>query len=143
MEEQSKVKIGKTNIDKTLLELVLGILCWSIICQLSGVWFVKDKTGYSIGLWIGAIVAILSGIHMWWSLNKSLNFSQDAAVKMMTKYNIFRYLMIAVALALVMMSGFANPLSAFLALLGLKVAAYMQPFTHKVCSKFYKESEQL
>lgn len=126
-------------IDRTLLELCIGILCWGIICQAIGIWFVKDKSGYSIGLWLGVATAAAAAVHMWWGLNKALDFSQDSAVKVMTKYNIIRYFLIVFVLAFLMISGFANPLSAFLALMGLKVSAYIQPFTHKICSKFYKE----
>lgn len=130
-------KIG--SIDKTLLELSLGVFTWGIICQAVGIWPVEDKLGYSIGLWIGVFMALAAAVHMWWSLDKSLDYGRDAAVKIMTKHNVIRYLVIVVVLALVMVSGFANPLSAFLGLMGLKVAAYLQPFTHRVCVKFYKD----
>lgn len=126
-------------IDKTLLELSAGILFWGIICQAAGVWFVKDKTGYSIGLWMGVLLAAGAGIHMWWALDRSLDYGQDTAVKMITKHNIIRYLVIVAVMAFIMVSGFANPLSAFLGLMGLKVAAYLQPFTHRICVKFYKD----
>ena len=48
-------------------------------------------------------------------------------------------MVIVIVMALVMVSGFANPLAAFLGLMGLKVAAYLQPFTHRICAKFYKD----
>ncbi len=131
--------INMEKIDKTLLELSVGIFFWGIVCQAAGIWLVADKAGYSIGLWIGVFLAVAAGVHMWWALNKSLDYARDTAVKMMTKYNIIRYLVIVVVMALVMVSGFANPLAAFLGLMGLKVAAYLQPFTHRICAKFYKE----
>ncbi len=130
-------KAGKA--DKTLLELSLGIFFWGIACQAVGIWLVNDKIGYSIGLWIGIVLATAAGIHMWWALDRSLDFASATAVKMMTKYNIIRYLAIVASMGFVMISGFANPLSAFLGLMGLKVAAYLQPFTHKICIKFYRD----
>ena len=51
---------------------------------------------------------------MWWALDRSLDFASATAVKMMTKYNIIRYLAIVASMGFVMISGFANPLSAFL-----------------------------
>lgn len=68
-----------------------------------------------------------------------LEYAGDAAVKLITRHNIIRYMVIVIVMALVMISGFANPLSAFLGLMGLKVAAYLQPFTHKICAKFYQD----
>lgn len=120
--------------DRTLLELSVGIIVWGILCQGTAVWFVSDKTGYSLGLWMGTMLALAAGVHMWWALDKALDFARDTAVKMMTKYNILRYVVIVVVMALIMMSGFANPLAAFLGLMGLKVSAYLQPFTHKILS---------
>lgn len=118
--------------DRTLLELSIGIIVWGALCQLAGVWFVADKTGYSLGLWMGTLLAVAAGVHMWWSLDRALDFAQDMAVKLMMKHNIIRYVAIVAVMAGIMVSGFANPLAAFLGLMGLKVAAYLQPFTHKV-----------
>lgn len=137
-EERSGAKNSDVRINETLLELSIGVLFWGIAAQAVGVWMVEDKPGYSIGLWIGVFLAIASGIHMWWSLDRSLDYGRDTAVKLMTKHNIIRYLAIVVAMGLIMVSGFANPLAAFLGLMGLKVAAYLQPFTHRICAKFYK-----
>lgn len=135
--KESRKKIG--SIDKTLLELLVGILFWGAVCQAAGVWIVKDKPGYSIGLWIGVLLASLAGTHMWWALDRVLEYGGEAAVKLITKHNIIRYAVIVMVMVLVMISGFANPLSAFLGLIGLKVAAYLQPFTHKICAKFYHD----
>ena len=128
------MKKSKVRIDRTLLELSIGCLFWGLVCQLTVVWFVSDKKDYSIGLWMGVLLAVAAGIHMWWSLNYALDFAQDTAVKIMTKHNILRYVFIVVAMGAIMISGFANPLSAFLGLMGLKVSAYIQPFTHKICT---------
>ena len=138
MEEKQGGK-KKGIINNTLLELFVGILFWGVICQAAGVWIVKDKPGYSIGLWIGIFLAALSGTHMWWALDRFLEYAGDAAVKLISRHNIIRYMVIVIVMALVMISGFANPLSAFLGLMGLKVAAYLQPFTHKICAKFYQD----
>lgn len=138
MKEPTEFRIGKTKIDKTVFELAIGIVCWGMICQMAFVWFVQDKNGYSAGLWIGVFLALAAAVHMWWGLNKALDFPQASAVKAMTKYNIIRYFLIVLVMAFLMVSGFANPLSAFLALMGLKVSAYLQPFTHKIISKFLK-----
>lgn len=123
----------------TLLELSIGIILWGVLSQITLVWFVEDKSGYSMGLWIGTALALLAGFHMWWALDRALDCAQDAASKMIVKQSIIRYLVIVVALAAVMMSGFLNPLATFLGLMGLKVSAYLQPFTYKICSKFYKK----
>lgn len=139
MEEKNQIHMGRIKIDQTLAELCAGLILWGILCQIIGFFPAKDKSSYSIGLWYGVFTGILAGIHMWWSLDRALDFSSDAAVKAMTKSNILRYLFLVVMMGLVMISGFASPLSAFLGLIGLKVSAYIQPFTHKLFSKLRKE----
>lgn len=137
---QTEDKENRTK-DRTLHELCAGIVLWGLICEIIGVWFVADKTGYSLGLATGTLLGVLAGIHMWWAIDRALDFSESAASKMIVKHSMIRYLVIVAALALVMVSGFANPLSAFLGLMGLKVSAYLQPFTHRVCSYFYKKKD--
>lgn len=133
-EDRSRMKKKSFKVDRTLLELSIGNVLWGMLSQLTIVWFVQDKVGYSLGLWLGVILAVAAGAHMWWSLDRALDFTQDAAVKMMTKHNILRYVVIVIVVGIIMVSGVANPLSAFLGLMGLKVAAYIQPFTHKICT---------
>ncbi|WMC94122.1 hypothetical protein [Kineothrix sp. MB12-C1] len=139
MGKRNRMQRERKKIDRTLLELIVGIVFWGLLCQMTGIWFVADKLNYSIGIWLGTAVAAGAGAHMWWGLDRALNYSQDAAQKQLTKYNIIRYLFIVVVLAIIMLSEIANPLSAFLALMGLKVAAYAQPITHRICSSFYRE----
>lgn len=133
------MKIENLKSNKTLLELLIGILAWGIICQAAGMWLVKDKGGYSLGLWIGVFMALASAVHMWWGLDKMLSYSDGSAAKRMLANNILRYLLIAAALGVIMVSGTANPFSAFLALMGLKISAYIQPLIHKLCVRFYHD----
>ena len=51
-------------INDALPELILGILIYEIVVEFTGIWFVKDKLGYSNGLLIGAATAIGMAIHM-------------------------------------------------------------------------------
>lgn len=139
MEEKNLIHIGKIKIDRTLSELCAGIVLWGLVCQLIGIFPLTDKSSFSIGLWYGVLTGVLAGIHMWWSLDRALDCTQDTAVKRMTKHNILRYVIIVAAMGLIMVSGFASPLSAFLGLMGLKISAYIQPVTHKLFSRFIKE----
>ena len=54
-------------VNETVLELWTGILIWGAACQLIPIWFIKDKGGYSLGLWIGVILASAAAFHMWWT----------------------------------------------------------------------------
>lgn len=122
-------------IDKTLLELMIGILAWGVFWQIAGVWFVEDKLLSSIGLWIGVILALLAAVHMYWALNKALSLDEKGAQKVVMSHSLIRYGVIVLVLAVLGVTQLINPLITFLGVMGLKAAAYMQPFIHRFISK--------
>lgn len=132
MEKNRKIKI-----DATLFDLCLGIFLYGIVCQIV-VLFFSRKPEYSIGLWIGVILAMAGSVHMWWTIDRSLDMaSKDASKTVGTQY-LLRYFILVVVMGLLAVSGFANPLLAFLGYMGMKASAYMQPFTRKISSKIFK-----
>ncbi len=125
-------------INRTLFELGIGILIFGIVCQLFVV-FVQGKAGYSIGLWIGIVTALVAAFHMWWSLDRGLDFGEKAAVSYLTKHNMIRYAVIIIVIVVVAVTKVGNPLSAFLGIMGLKAGAYLQPLTKKISRCIYGE----
>jgi len=128
----------KIKINETLSELIMGIVLWGVIWQIAGIWFVTDKAGCSIGLWIGIVLAVIYAAHMYRSLDRALDLPEKDAQKYMVSRNILRYGMVVLILGILMITEAANPLCAFLGLIGIKAAAYMQPFTHKFLGKVKK-----
>lgn len=127
-----------TKINRTLFELEIGILIFGAICQVF-VAFVEDKAGYSIGLWIGILTAAFSAFHMWYTLDKGLDLGEKGAIGYLGRQNVIRYVIIFLLLIAVAVSRAGNPLSAFLGIMGLKAAAYMQPFTKRISRLLYGE----
>lgn len=119
-------------INESLPALCLGILIYGMLAELIGVWFVSDRFGYSLGLLLGVAAAEGMAFHMAWSLNKTYELDEGAATKQMQKYSTLRYGVLIVFFGILMLTKVANPLSAFLGVLGLKVSAYLAPFTHKI-----------
>lgn len=129
-------------INRALLELCLGIVCVGILCQLVGMWFVQSKLLYSIALWLGILLAFITALHMYRTLDKALDFGAEAS-KMVTKANLIRYGCIVIFFGIVLMTEVLNPLITFMGLMSLKVAAYLQPFTHKLSNKFFHEVDPI
>lgn len=119
-------------ISDVLPDLLIGILIYGVLCEVIGMFFVKNRLYYSIGLAIGIICAMAMAIHMAWSLNIALDLGEEGAVSKMKMHNLIRYGVLVVIFGLLMVSNVGNPLVAFLGIMGLKVAAYIQPFTHKL-----------
>lgn len=127
-----------TRMNRTLFELQTGILIFGVVCQLF-VFLTKDKVGYSIGLWIGIMTALLAAFHMWWSLDRGLSYGEKAAVSYLSRQNIIRYVVIVGVIAVIAVTETINPLSAFLGIMGLKAGAYLQPLTKKISRRIYGE----
>lgn len=127
-----------TRINRTLFELLVGICLFGLICQLFVV-LVSDKQGYSLGLWMGILIAGVSAVHMWWSLDRALDLGEKQAVRFMTTHNILRYLFIVAAFMLIIVRQAGNPLAAFLGIMGLKASAYMHFITKRISRLIYGE----
>lgn len=87
-------------------------------------------------------MAFITAVHMYRTLDKALDHGADA-VKMVTKANLIRYGCIVIVFGIVLLTGVLNPLISFMGIMTLKVAAYMQPFTHKLCNKFFHEVDPI
>lgn len=128
------------NMNRTLLEMQAGMLFFGLVCQVAGLIFAPDQGGYALSLWFGVAFAFAGSIHMYRTLDRALYCGKDASA-MVTRGYLFRYIVFGVALVLVAMTGFMNPLVFFLGYMGLKVTAYMQPLTHKLCNRLFHETD--
>lgn len=129
----------KKKIDPTLFELALGIFLYGIIFEVVLLFFSRNPA-YSLGLWIGVILAIAGAVHMWWSLDRGLDMDQKDAVKSMGVNNIIRYLILVIVMAILIYTEFANPIFTFCGYMGMKLSAYFNPLIHRFCAR--KASKQ-
>lgn len=127
-----KLKNWLNGLSDVLPDLLIGVLLYGVVCEAVGLIFVKDRLFYSIGLLIGILCAMGMAVHMAWSLNMALDLGESGAVKKMQLHNLLRYGIVVVVIFALWLSGIGNPVVAFLGIMGLKVAAYLQPFTHKL-----------
>ena len=132
-----KEHINKYN--RTMVELLGVILLWGGLVQITGVWFVKEPGAYSLGLWLGVGIGLLAGFHMWYSLDRAFSGSEGDVTKKMITANLLRYFVIFVLFAILAFTGVGNPVMVFVGIMGLKAAAYLQPFAHKLTVRFWKE----
>ncbi|MDE7222293.1 MAG: ATP synthase subunit I [Acetatifactor sp.] len=128
-------------MNRALLELDLGILFCGMICQLVGMWPAGHNKGlYSVSLWLGILLSLLGTWHMYRTLDRALDLG-DGAVKVMVSSNMLRYAALAIILGIIILTDALNPLIVYLGYMMMKVAAYLQPFTHKICNMFFHETD--
>lgn len=131
---------SEKKIDETLKELLLAILVFEIVAQIAGsiavaIFLKGGVLEYSLGLWIGAMLAFASAYHMWWSIDRNLSVNADnegGARAFAIKQNLIRYAVILLVFLGVCLTTFSYPLAAFLGIMGLKAGAYLQPLVRKV-----------
>ena len=129
-------------INRALVELWMGILFTGLVFQLVGMWFTEDKVLYTIALWIGIVLALVTVVHMYRTLDRALDLGAGAQ-KAVTVANMIRYAAVVIVFLIVLLTKVLNPLVTFLGIMSLKVAAYLQPFTHKLCNKIFHEVDPI
>lgn len=129
-------------LNRALLELIIGIVFLGVVIQVVGAFVVQELLKFSIAMWLGVAVAIISAVHMYKSLDKALSLGAGA-YSAATKSAMVRYFGWALFLGILMVTKVLNPIYAFIGLLTLKVAAYLQPFTHKFCNFIFRETDPI
>jgi len=133
--------------NRTLLEMHIGMLFLGLVCQIlvflcdivvRG--FDVDCLNYSLSLWFGVVLAMLSALHMYRTLDRSLD-QGDAAVKMILKGYGIRYVLIVLIMLMIIITKILNPLVVFVGYMSLKVTAFIQPITHRFTNYFFCETD--
>lgn len=115
-------------LNDALPGLICGILVYGAVVWAAGIWFVKDGISFTVGLFIGLALAVGMAVHMAWVLRDVVDFAdaRRAGGRIIAK-SILRYVIVIGVFAWMYISGFGNLIAAFVGLLGLKIAAYMEP----------------
>ena len=121
-------------INDTLPELLAGILWYGLVVLLVGVWFVKNRWYYVSDLAIGILLAMGMAIHIAIVIRDSLELAEKGAKHRVTLHYILRYAVILVVFVVTAYFGLGSVVALFIGVMGLKVGAYLQPFTHRVVS---------
>lgn len=126
--------------NRTLLELQAGIVFVGVVCQFVGAFFVERQGYYAKSLWFGVLMSLAASVHMYRTLDRGLDYGADAS-KVIFRGYLFRYAFLIFVLAVVMVTEVMNPLVLFMGYMSLKVAAFLQPFTHKFSNAFFHETD--
>lgn len=124
-------------LNDALPGLVLGIIIYGVLIQLTGVWFVEDKLRFSTGLWIGTGLAVWMAINIAQVLRDAVEiYGEDGARNRVIIKSVLRYFVVVIVFFVMMKFNLGNMVSAFIGVFGLKISAYLQPLAHKVILKF-------
>ena len=129
-------------INPALPGLLAGIVLYGVVIQFTGMWFVDDKQQYTIGLWIGILLAMGMAVNMAVVILDAVDVMGSTGTAVRTGFwSVLRYVVVIGAFVGVWYFEVGNLLVMFLGVMGLKVSAYLQPLLHRFILRlrgFYK-----
>ncbi|MBQ8040273.1 MAG: hypothetical protein IJ274_10460 [Lachnospiraceae bacterium] len=131
-------------LNNVLPELILGIIVYGVLAEVIGIWFVTDKLAYTIGLVAGVLMACGMAINMASVILDTMDGyvgEAGARVRVAGKAAL-RYCIVAVLFMVMAKFEIGNFYASFIGVLGLKISAYLQPFTHKVILKLQGRGDE-
>ncbi len=117
---------------QTLLWLLVGNIVYAAVVSILGAFFLHDRVRFILGVFLSSIGSCIVAIHLYFSLQKSLDLSEEEAAKRETGQAMIRMLiMIAVVVTGLVCSRWFHPLGVVLGAFSMKASAYIQSFFHK------------
>ena len=112
-------------INPALPGLLAGIVLYGVVIQFTGMWFVDDKQQYTIGLWIGILLAMGMAVNMAVVILDAVDVMASTGTAVRTGFwSVLRYVVVIGAFVGVWYFEVGNLLVMFLGVMGLKVSAY-------------------
>ena len=119
------------NTTEAVKEVLFGLFAYFIVASVPVLIFTKDKLKGEGGLIAGTIVAVIMLLSMSLTVEKAVHHTGNAQAYMGIM-SALRLLMVGVFLFVIVNWDLLNPITAFVGLMGLKLASYGQPFVHRL-----------
>ncbi|MBE5939475.1 MAG: hypothetical protein E7266_03665 [Lachnospiraceae bacterium] len=130
------MKIRKMSNYATLMELLAGILVYSIPVEIIILFVTERKLFSSVGFLAGVALAVFMTIHMAIIVEESVSRGEEGALKHVRFGYIIRIVVFLIVFLGLFFLGIGDVITALFGLISLKVSAYLRPLTHKVTQKF-------
>ncbi|MBR6478140.1 MAG: ATP synthase subunit I [Lachnospiraceae bacterium] len=141
MKQQKGLLERLRQINRTVLEMELGILFLAILFQLVSLPFPGERLARALSLLLGCVMAFAAVLHMYRILDRALDLDAESAQKAIYQGYVIRYLAAVIVILGTILTKWLNPLLVFLGIMTLKITAYLQPLTHKLCNKVFHETD--
>ncbi|MCR5421794.1 MAG: hypothetical protein K6E98_12415 [Lachnospiraceae bacterium] len=128
--------IDQIRTNKTLRELLIGAFVYCLLWETVLLVFTQRKLYHTIGLAAGFLVCAVLAAGMADSIDIAVDMDEKNAKAYLQRKSSLRYVIACVSIVVIEMTGIGNPLTFFAGIMGLKIGAYLQPFTHKMLNGF-------
>lgn len=114
---------------QTLFWLIVGNMIYAAVISIVGAFFFVDKISFTLGVFWSSIGACIVAVHLYNSLQRSLDMDEAGAAKRESGQAVIRMLiMIMVVAAGLALREWLHPCGVLVGMFALKVSAYVQPF---------------
>lgn len=117
-------------------ELLLLMALYGLLAEVIVLAATKDLLFHTIGLMVGVFLAMGMCIHMQISLEDAIDMGEAGAQKHISKTYGIRTAVVFLIMGILYYFKIGSIITGFIGIMSLKVAAYLQPFTHKYLKKY-------
>lgn len=128
-----KAWIQRSN--ETLIELIIGILAVNICTTISGAVISGNVLTFCLGELLGTVYAVFAVIHMAQTIEDSLDMPEDSSSKYAKRGYALRLVIAVVVMIIALKVPVFHFVGVFLAMMGLKIAAWINPLIHKLMTR--------
>ena len=121
--------------NQTLLELLTGIIVLGVGIQIVCLLVSKNYLYDAVGLWSGIGICCFSAIHMCRSIEDAVDLGEAGATKHVRLGYATRMVVTLLVAGAVIYFCIGNYVTLLIGVFPLKLAAYLQPVTHKLFHK--------
>lgn len=118
-------------LNPVLPDMIAIEIVFAVIIELVGIFFVKSKLQYSIGVILGMGLAIFMLVHMSIVILDAVEAVDKRGRRRVTFKALFRYLIIVLVVAACVYTKWGDPIACIVTIMGVKLAGYLQPVLHK------------
>lgn len=120
-----------------LIEILVGIMLYFVIGAIILLFVPVDTLPAVLGLLLGVILNFASMIHIAYVTEVVVNMRNR---KEASQYSIVRYLIrlliMGAVIVLAFFTKYLNMLTLVIGLFGIKMGAYLQPYTHRILERY-------
>lgn len=114
---------------KTLLYLIIGIVIYAAVVGTIGAVLLRGDVRFTLGVLWSSMGATIVALHLYFSLQKSMDLDESSAAKRESGQAMVRLLIMIVVVVLgMLLTKWLHPMGVIAGVLALKVSAYLQPF---------------
>ena len=118
-------------------EMIFTLAVMDVLMLIIGIWFVPSKLVWCLSILLGFVASVAYVSGMMTAIEKSVATYEKGGNpdKMYRLHTVLRYFIMALVLIVACISDYLSPITVFVCLIFVKIAAYLNPIVHRIFSK--------